>query len=286
MDDRRSRDALRANLFQTCFRKKELVYPARFEPTDAKIAARAMNLDICRASSGRLLQSTAPIALLRPSVPMPRYLIRRGETYHVRKPVPLDLHGAFTGRKEITRSLRTKSLKAAVAASYAVLAGIEEEFNRARRQLHAKEEERQFLASDQVDEALRRFAGVTRGTVGAVTFARRPSSPEDAKLVDLAIRTGQAVPRPTSKAAVLTGLKATLDEVEYEAMQVGVTLPTDEAIPRPSPVSPLALPRRRRHSWRSKSRLIDAPWKRSGRSSLARATLREPATLPLWRSPR
>jgi integrase len=159
---------------------------------------------------------------------LPRYIIRRGDTYHVRKPVPLDLHDAFGGRKEITRSLRTKSLKEAVAASYGVLAEIEREFDRSRRAANVEEEDRQFLASDQVDTVFQQFAGITRGTVGAVSFARRPSSPEDAQAAELAIRTGQAIARPTTKAAALQGLNATLAEVEYDAAQVGVALPMDE----------------------------------------------------------
>ncbi len=52
-------------------------------------------------------------------MPLPRYIILRGETYHICKPVPLDLHAAFNGRKElITRSLRTNGLEEAVAASH------------------------------------------------------------------------------------------------------------------------------------------------------------------------
>jgi hypothetical protein len=87
--------------------------------------------------------------------------------------------------------------------------------------VNAEQEERAFLASAQSDEAFRQLPG---GQFRAVTFAQRPTSPDDARATEVAILTKQFVPRPTSRSAVLEALTETSDEVEFEAAQLDVAL--------------------------------------------------------------
>jgi integrase len=161
-------------------------------------------------------------------MPLPRYFILRGDTYYIRRPIPLDLQAAFSGRKEIVRTLGTTSLKAAVSASHAVLAGIEQEFDQRRRVRDAHLQELAFLASDDFDKALAQQSAVSRGTLGAGAYAWRPATPEEHEAVKLAISTGAALPRPSTRTAALASLDYTLGELECEAGQVQVVLPMDE----------------------------------------------------------
>lgn len=158
---------------------------------------------------------------------LPRYVTQRGDTYYVRRPIPLDLQPAFK-RKEITRTLAEKGLKAAIAASHSVLAAIEADFEAARRALRLAADEAAFLASDGVDGALQVVQAALVGTLAPIRFARRASTPDEKSVVDMALLTGDAIPRPQSRAETVKALDHARSEVEFEATQVEIRLPMDE----------------------------------------------------------
>lgn len=158
---------------------------------------------------------------------LPRYVTLRGDTYYVRRPIPLDLQPVF-GRKEITQTLAAKGLKAAVAASHGVLAEIEAEFEAARLTLRRADDEAAFMASNGVDGALEVVEGVLAGTMAPIQFSRRASTPDERMTIDLALSTTGAIKRPQSRAEALKAFDYARSEVDFEASQVGIKLPMDE----------------------------------------------------------
>src|SRR3712207_5929583 len=156
-------------------------------------------------------------------MPLPRFITLRGDTYYVRRPIPLDLQPAF-GRKEIQRSLRTARLAEAKARSHGVLAAMEAEFEAKRREMRAGDEERAFLASGRATGALREVGRITASMAAGLAYAPVPETPEDAELIALGVRTGWLQPRSASRAEAARQAEHALAELEVE--RAGQTLVT------------------------------------------------------------
>ena len=160
---------------------------------------------------------------------LPRYLMTRGDTYVVRRPIPLDLQPAYGGRREVWRSLRTTRLAEAKAKSHAVLAGLEAEFEAKRREMRGADEERAFLASGRASHALAEHDRIaTRMEFGGPRTAWHPETPEDAERIALGIRTGFLQPRPASRAEAVGHVDDALGELEAERVILSLVTGVDE----------------------------------------------------------
>src|SRR5947207_931748 len=71
-------------------------------------------------------------------VSKPQGLIRRGNVWHYRRRIPLDLVGAFGTRRELKESLRTDNLPQAKVRRNLVAAKLEAQFADARAKLNSR----------------------------------------------------------------------------------------------------------------------------------------------------
>ena len=154
---------------------------------------------------------------------LPKYILIRGDTYYVRRPLPLDVQTAFGGRKQVWRTLGTTSRKEAEAKAHAVLATIEAEIEAKRATLRAADEERAFLISEATNAALAAYGSAASGRVlSGLPFADLPNDASDEVRVAWQIRSGQAQARPSSRAEAVAHMDRAIADLEWEAANAAV----------------------------------------------------------------
>jgi len=159
---------------------------------------------------------------------LPKYVLLRGDTYYVRRPIPLDVQTAYpTSKKQIWKSLGTTVRREAEARSHAALAAIEQGFDAKRRLLRADSDERAFLASEAFDSALRDHAALAGKMMTGQAYAPR-ATPDDRGFAEWLLKSGQAQRRPATRAEALAGIDADLAELNAEANVTSLVTALDE----------------------------------------------------------